>query len=157
MWATLTQLCAAWSAIYLDSPVLRTLVSFAHVGALVVGGGCAIAADRAILRAGRAHEGQVSHGPDASVHTVVIGSLLVVFASGGLLLAADLESYLQSWLFWTKMALVAALLVNGVWLRRTERDLAVRPDRVRRLRRAARWSVVLWIVTTFAGTALANL
>ena len=43
-----------WTAVYSNHAVLRTAVTFAHVGGLVGGGGCAIAADRATLMLARA-------------------------------------------------------------------------------------------------------
>ena len=51
--APLAGLVAQWTALYSAHAVLRTVVVYAHVGALVGAGGCAIAADRAKI--GRAH------------------------------------------------------------------------------------------------------
>ena len=53
----------------------------------------------------------------------------MIFISGVLLLAADLETYLASTIFWSKMALVGALLVNGAFLVRVERVALAGGDR----------------------------
>jgi hypothetical protein len=61
------------------------------------------------------------------------------FISGLLMMAADLDTFLPSWVFWVKMALVAALLVNGATMRGLERRLSQpgdeREDQWHRLRR----------------------
>jgi hypothetical protein len=60
--------------------------------------------------------------------------------------------------FWSKMALIVVLLLNGVQLQRAE--TALRQDRSRpeqgwrRLRRAAKASLALWFGVTLLGTAL---
>jgi hypothetical protein len=50
---SLTRATAPWKHLYDDSKVLETVVVFVHVAALVIGGGIALAADRATLRAVR--------------------------------------------------------------------------------------------------------
>src|SRR5204863_8915569 len=47
----LADLADSWSSIYSGSPVIKSAVAFAHIGALLAGGGMAIAADRATLAA----------------------------------------------------------------------------------------------------------
>jgi hypothetical protein len=94
------------------------------------------------------------------VHTLVIGALVLSFVSGFLMLAADLDSFLPSWIFWLKMALLAALLVNGGVMRSLERTLSRagegREDQWRRLRGTAVTSLVLWLAITLAGVMLTN-
>ena len=83
--------------------------------------------------------------------------LVFIFLSGVLLAAADLPTYLESRVFWTKMALVAALLVNGTVLVRAERQAASgRVAGLRRLHQASAISLALWFLTTLLGTALPN-
>jgi hypothetical protein len=145
-----------WVAVYSDHAVLRTLVAFAHIGGLVGGGGCAIAADYGTLvlaaDAGVAHVHSIRR-----THVVVIFGLVLLFISGVLLLGADLDTYLVSRIFWLKMALIGALLINGLVLVRLEQRALV--DRVAwdRLRRASIVSLALWSLTTLLGAALPNL
>ena len=148
-----------WSSIYSASTAIKSAVAFVHIGGLVGGGGCAIAADRATLQAWRA-------GTDAMreearrlqlAHTAVIGGLVLVLVSGVLLLLANLDAYLETPMFWIKMGLVAALIVNGVILTRAGRSAANgRRDAQRVLALSAIASLTLWFATTFAGAVLPN-
>ena len=164
----LALLATPWHDAYAGSAVLPTAVLFAHFAALLVGGGLALAADRATLRAAaRAADDRarqlVALG---ETHRVVVGALAVLFASGGLLFLADVETFATSRVFWVKGALVALLLANGLAMTRTERALHAAADadadataidaRWRRLRRGAMLSVALWLSTVLAGTVLTN-
>jgi hypothetical protein len=153
------EMADTWASVYANSAALRSVISFAHVAGLVGGGGCALAADRATLRAYRRAPGGVAaeihhqHG----IHGVVLTGLGVVIVSGILLMFADLDAYLASTAFWIKMGLVVALFVNGSILVRTALraeagDAAARAG----LRRASIASVILWFATTLVGTALPN-
>jgi hypothetical protein len=73
------------------------------------------------------------------------------------LLGADLDTYVASRIFWLKMALIAALLINGALLVRAGRrvDALETSDWVR-LRRASVASLALWFLTTLLGAALPN-
>lgn len=159
MWTTLTSACDTWATMYQNSAALRTGIGFAHIAGLVVGGGCAIAEDRAILIADDAavevRRAQVRRAHQAA-HRVVIGGLAVVMMSGLLLFAADLQTHLASTPFWIKMGLVAALLVNGWLMTRAEIALVATPSAWPRLRLAAIMSIALWLTTTLAGAALPN-
>jgi hypothetical protein len=128
-----------------------------------------VAADRATLRVGRRgtadHETQLAEL--RAVHRPVLIALVTLFASGVLLTAADLETFLSAPMFWVKLGLVTLLLANGIVLERTEARLrglsaraAVPNDRVaelwRRLRGSAMCSVALWTATLVAGALLVN-
>lgn len=156
----LAQLVAPWAHLYSHSSAASTSVTFLHVASLVVGGGLAIAVDRATLR---------QHATDAvardrqlhdlaSAHRVVLGSLTIAVASGIALLATDLDTFLGSRVFWLKMALVALLLGNGALMTRVEGRLrggsADADAAWRRLRRIAIVSIALWLAVTLAGVAL---
>ena len=153
---------APWQKFYSHSSAASTIVIFLHIAPLVVGGGLAIALDRASLRLRHDEPGaRERHLAElGSVHAVVIAALLVSFVSGLLLLAADLDTFLPSWVFWMKMALVAALLANGAVMRSLERRLSrpgdLREDQWHRLRGTAITSLVLWLAITFAGVMLMN-
>ena len=49
-------------------------------------------------------------------HRVVLGGLVLLLVSGVLLPGADVDTSIASRIFWLKMALIAALLVNGAVL-----------------------------------------
>jgi uncharacterized membrane-anchored protein len=155
----LTHLVESWASLYSNHPALRTGVGFLHVGGLVVGGGCAIAADRITLRVVRgdvATRTAALHTLDGT-HHVVIAALAVVIASGVLMFGADVDTFLYSKFFWLKMALVVLLLANGNVLLRAEHRIEAGDLRGwTRLTLAARASVVLWMLTTLAGVALPN-
>ena len=158
--ASLTDLMTSWGSLYANHAALRTLVEFVHVSALIIGGGLAIVSDRALLRsntddaAARRHLLATLQGS----HRLVIVSLALIILSGGLLFASDFGTFLSSRFFWTKMGLVALLLVNGLVLRRAEQR-AVAGDHTawKTLRVTAVASITLWLLTTLGGVALPNI
>jgi uncharacterized membrane protein len=158
----LAHLVAPWAKYYSDSKTAETIVTFLHIAPLLVGGGLAIALDRASLRLPHDEPGaRERHLTElGSVHTVVIGALVLSFVSGLLMLAADLDTFLPSWVFWVKMALLAALLANGAVMRGLERTLSASgdgtEDQWHRLRGTAKASLVLWLAITLAGVMLTN-
>ena len=155
MWAHVIE---AWASAYASSSAIRTLLGFAHVAGLIVGGGSAIAVDRGVLRAVRRDQFALPAQLTAirNAHSVVLASLAVVMTSGLLLAAADTDTYLHSQLFWLKMALVGLLIVNGAFMRLAARAaIAPRPT-WKPLTITAAASVMLWLLTTLAGAALPN-
>jgi hypothetical protein len=147
-----------WASLYSNSAVLRSGVSFAHLGGLVASAGPAIAADRALLRAlRRGHDDVITElAGMRTTHVLVVSGLTAVTASGILLMLADLDSYLQSTAFWVKMALIVALTLNGLVLVGADRLVARGSRGVSMLRRASIASIVLWFATTLAGAVLPN-
>jgi hypothetical protein len=156
----LMQWIEIWNSVYANHAALRTMVEFAHIAGLVAGGGCAITADLATLTAAR--EGSIARLTELQLlkrtHRVVVIGLVAVFVSGFLLLAADLDTYLYSRVFWVKMVLVAVLLANGALLVRGESQV-VRGDARSwsRLHHTAVASLTLWFLTTLVGAMLPNL
>jgi hypothetical protein len=168
----LTAWFAPWQSAYSDSKVLSTSVTTIHLLALFIGGGFAVAADRLTLRLTRPG----SRATDADrmrqlvdlheVHKPVVIALGVLFVSGLLLAAADIETFVPSPIFWVKMGLVAVLMANGGVLQLAERALYRRPTTERtdvetarlwrRLRRSAGVSVAMWTATVVAGAILVN-
>jgi len=158
----LTRLAEPWAHFYGHSKAASTIVTFLHIAPIVVGGGIAIALDRTTLRL------DVDDGPArerhlrelGSVHPIVLSSLALLLLSGLAMLAADLDTFLGSWVFWLKMALIVALLANGARMTRLERALAgaagTAGDQWRRLRGIAVTSVILWLAITLAGVVLTN-
>jgi|SRR5690349_21011828 hypothetical protein len=154
----LREIADTWASIYSNSAVLRSGVSFAHLGGLVASAGPAIAADRALLRAVRRGHNAVLAELAAmrTTHILVVSGLAAVTVSGVLLMLADLDSYLQSTAFWVKMALLVALTLNGVLLVRADRLVARGSRGLSVLRGASLASLVLWFATTLAGAVLPN-
>jgi cytochrome bd-type quinol oxidase subunit 2 len=160
MHGLVSSLLENWTSFFSNHAVVRTCINFFHIGGLVIGGGCAISADRMTLRAARRSVGERATQLEVlrSTHRIVILSLVAVTVSGLLLFAADAENFLHSVFFWTKMGLVVALLVNGVLLTYSERQ--AESDAVRGwkwLTVTSTISVVLWMLTTLAGAALPNI
>ncbi len=156
----LTHLFARWASIYSNHAALRTGIGFAHVAGLVLGGGSAVVADRMTLVAARldASARAAQLRLLGGTHRVVVASLSIIVASGLLLAAADIDTFLVSRFFWAKMALVALLLGNGVLLLRAERLAADDDERGwRLLKTAAIASLALWFLTTLAGATLPNI
>jgi len=151
-----------WSDFYGHSKTMETIVTFLHIGGLLMAGGVAIAADRGSLRALRLPANERSHFVRElmATHQWVITGLTVVVISGLALLASDLETFWGSWIYWAKMALVAVLLVNGLQMTRVENALELDPSETSPkwnvLHRTAVMSMALWFVTTFVGVALAH-
>ena len=152
-----------WAKFYSHSKTANTIVTFLHIAPIVVGGGIAISLDRASLRlrlddadARRRHLAELG-----SVHPIVISALVISLLSGLAMLAADLDTFLPSWVFWLKMALVVALLANGAVMTRLERALAAAEggasDQWGRLRGIAIASLTLWLAITLAGVILTNI
>jgi hypothetical protein len=152
-------LVAVWTSLYSNHAALRTAVGFVHIGGLVGGGGCAIAADRMTLLAGRRDRPTriLQLGSLKSTHRVVLVGLAAVIVSGVLLFAADVDTFLYSKVFWIKMGLMVLLLVNG-WLLVRAESRAERGDEDawRRLKWTSTISLALWFLTTLAGAGLLN-
>ena len=154
--ATVTQLLARWAHLYGHAPVSATVTYF-HLVGILVGGGVAVAADRASLRLSPATVSDWRTELDrlAAVHRWVVGGLALIFASGLLMALAQVDTLGTSVVFWTKMGLVALLLGNGYARLRTE--IALRQGSVAAwgwFRRTSIASLVLWFLVLFAGTLL---
>jgi hypothetical protein len=156
----LTQWLDSWSAFYSNHAMMRTMVEFVHIGGLVAGGGCAIAADLATISATR--QTAAARGTQLQLlgrtHAIVVVGMVALSASGVLLFAADAETFLYSRVFWLKMGLMVMLLGNGWLLMRAERAAHREGASAwRRLHLTAISSLVLWFLTTLVGASLPNL
>ena len=159
----LVRLTDSWQQLYSNSKGLEILVTFLHVGGLLLAGGLALATDRATLRAIRQAVHDRAQHLDAlsSVHQTVLIGLVITFASGVALFLSDVKTFWGSWVFWLKMALIVALLVNGWVMTRAERALRTtgmsEENRAwTHLHNTAAVSLVLWYAITLAGVALVN-
>jgi uncharacterized membrane protein len=155
---SLVSLCQPWADYYGDSHLAQTIVTFGHIGSLLVGGGIAIAADRGTLRAASDVDRRRHLLEITQIHRVVVASLVVVVLSGLMLFATDVEAHWTSPVFWVKMALIVLLLANGLRMQRLEAaaaaDTTPASAHWSSLRGAAMASLVLWLATTLAGVAL---
>ena len=159
----LASLVQPWASFYADHPWLQTTVLFAHLAAIFLGGGFAMATDRDTFIAVRAARlsGQIRHlGRLRTIHKPVILGLVLALASGFLLFAADIDHFSGSPVFWVKMTLLAALLANGYLLKRTEETLNTgKQDSAAlwgRLWKISAASMALWLAVILAGTLLAS-
>lgn len=161
------QLFAPWQALYSDSVLLSTAVTALHLIGMLVGGGLAIAADRASLRISEEAPGQREWhiGELNAIHRPVLLALSLLFLTGLMMIAADVQTFVTSPVLWVKLSLVALLVINGVVLERTETALrrttgsAVAGSSERlwsRLRTSAVFSIALWIATLVTGVFLVN-
>ena len=158
----LARLAEPWAHLYADSKTVATIVTFGHIASLLMAGGLAVATDRATLRALRLAAAERGRHLEelAGVHRLVVGGLALSVVTGVLLFASDVETFVGSWIFWLKMALIGVLLVNGYAMTRAESALRADADETApswaRLRRSALISVGLWYAITLAGVALVN-
>jgi cytochrome c oxidase subunit IV len=153
--AALSDAVAWWASAYADHRLLSVSIRFLHIAGLVIGGGTAIITDRAILRGARgaADERASAMATLHRSHRTVVPALVLVVATGVLLSAADVSTFFASPIYWTKLSLVALLLVNGAGLVAAER-LAAGRNAWRRLALGSAASLTLWIVLLFVGTLL---
>jgi uncharacterized membrane protein len=159
---TLEAFLKPWADFYGHTKLLQAGVEFLHVGGLVVGGGFALASDRAALRSLKADLEQQKHvlRDFTTIHTPVIMALSVSVTSGIVMLTTDIGTFLTSPVFWTKMTLVLLLLANGYLVKRTEEQLNADPSPGNRawprFKFGAIASITLWLSTTLAGVILLN-
>lgn len=157
-----------WADLYRDSVTVQALVLFGHLGGILLAGGLAVTADRTVLRVRGTRPGvRIALLRNLRrTHGFVLAGLAVVALSGIARLLADVRIFLPSWIFWLKMVLVAALLVNGRALQREglrlrsvmeggaePRDPAQLPGWPR-LRAASMRSASLWAATILVGILL---
>ena len=153
MIATLSHALASRNSYYGNHQALSVTIRYVHLAALLVGGGTALAIDREIFRLRRS----LPQARDAAIarlnraHALVIASIVFIVASGFLMAGADVETYLVSPTFWTKMALVVMLLINGAVLARAGRTSATAS---RRLTVASVVSAILWLVIVYVSNWL---
>jgi hypothetical protein len=161
----LAQPFESWNSLYSHSKALSTTVITIHLGAMFLGGGLAVAADRTTLRvaAERPDERARQLAEVSAVHRPVLVALTLLFLSGVAMALADLENFLTSPMFWVKISLVVLLLINGFFLQRTESALrragsaaAGEPSGWKRMRTFTVLSLTLWTATFVAGSILAN-
>lgn len=156
---SLKTLVEPWAAYYKDNEWLRTTLMVLHLGALLIGGGLAVAADRFTLRALRVRRLDLTILEEQhQVHAVIIASLVAFFVSGVGMSLSNVDKYATSWIYWVKMGLFTLLLINGLALLRVERQLGRDATPASRawgtLRRVCASSAALWMAITLFGVLL---
>ncbi len=152
----LLQATQGWARTYGGHPLVSNGVAFLHFAGLLIAGGAAVAADRATLRAARQDEGARAAylRQFSSVHGTVIAGLAIMFVSGALMFAADVETFWSLPVFWRKMGLIALLLANG-FLMKQAGGMATARAWVQ-LKVTSVVSLVLWFAVVLASTILAG-
>jgi hypothetical protein len=155
-------LLVSWASFYSNHALARTLITFAHIGGLVVAGGAAMTVDRGLLfyarRGSDSDRRQAQLSATRTTHGLVLWGLVFVTFSGLLLFAADVDTYWVSRVFWIKIALIALLVLNGLALMWSERRASGGDSSAwTTLRWTATASITLWMLTTLAGVALLNM
>ena len=160
------RLLAPWQAVYGDYGILSISITALHLIGMLVGGGLAIAADRATLRISEEAPSQREWhlGELNAIHRPVLIAMSLLLVTGIAIIAADVKTFITSPWLWVKLTLVALLVINGVVLERTETALrrtggsapAVSSEKLwSRLRLSAICSIAVWIATLVAGVMLA--
>ena len=152
-----------WHQAFSSSLVISTAVLYAHVTSLVCAGGLSLVADHASLLPGTWNDAEREHELRlrSASRRLAKRALAVVALSGLLLFLSDVRTYVALPTFWLKLGLVALLISNFVLAGRCARRphpsapvTAQRPAPISRCRVHARVSLVLWLLTLLAGTAL---
>jgi hypothetical protein len=155
--SAVTSVVAGWAHLYNNTTAVSVAVTYAHFAGMLVGGGSAVVADRDafLLSPVSLAASPAARRRLAQVHKWVVGGLAVMFASGILMLLADVSTYLTSTTFWIKMGLVALLLGNGYARMRAE--VAAEHGTAAGwtwLRRTSAASLVLWLAVLLASAIL---
>ncbi len=171
---SVSALVQPWADIYANSAIIPTALLATHMLAMFVGGGMAIGADRAILRAkpGTADAVRAVVADLSTTHSVVIGALVMTVLSGLALLTSDVPTFAVSRVFWIKMGAFAILLINGMRMQRVEKGVlqgaggvivqvedTSAPFPTKQwggIRRSAGASLVLWMAIVVLGVVLTN-
>jgi len=171
---SVSALVQPWADLYSNNTTLSTGVIAVHILAMFVGGGMAISADRAILRAkpGTADAVRAVVADLSTTHSIVIASLSVTVLTGLALLASDVGNFAVSRVFWLKMGSFAILLTNGLRMQRGEKNVMTGLDAASihtiemqvpfptkawgGIRTAAGISLVMWLTIVLLGVVLTN-
>jgi len=154
--ATLQAAAGMWSSYYGNHQAVSISIKALHLAGTMVGGGAAVALDRQVLLALRqppAGRAAVLAQLEAA-HRVVLPALVVILLTGILMTAADLETFLNSPLFWTKVGFTVVLALNGALLMAVEASARRTPAGWGRIAASATLSLALWLVILYLGTWL---
>lgn len=174
MFESLTTLVQPWADLYANQPRFATGLIAIHILAMFIGGGMAIAADRAILRAapGTADAARAVVADLSTTHSLVIMALVTSSLSGIALFVTDVPTFAASKVYWAKMGTLLLLVLNGLRMRRAERAVIASLDGAPihtsempvafpvstwgRVRQTAALSFALWVSLVLLGVVLTN-
>ena len=153
-----------WRTLFNRSAPIEMSVVGAHVLSMLVAGGLAISHDRGSLRAARWTADARAHHVDElhAVHRVVVTALAICMATGLLLFAADIKTYVSSVPFWVKMGLIALLLGNALIMTANEATLRLHAGGAAtiawsRIRASSLVSISLWSAIVLVSIVLSLL
>ena len=154
-----TGIIARWAHYYADNKAVSAAVVFVHLAGILLGGGIAVASDRTSLQLKPGSEPDMPRelARLGAVHRIVVGALAIIVTSGLLMLFSDLHTFITSALYWTKMGLVVALLLNGFIRLRAENRLAAGSNDWRTFRVTSGVSLVLWFSILLCGAFLSTI
>lgn len=160
--AFLSQWAEPWRSTFSASVVISTGVLFVHVASLVCAGGLSFTMDRDALRSGLEDDAVRERSERVANRRLLIGALAVAVLSGMLLFLSDVHAFIRLRTFWLKMGLVLLLITNAILAQRYDHRVSSRePGTTRgnleptsRSRAHAGVSLLLWLLTLLAGTAL---
>ncbi len=159
---TVVELAKPWADLYGHSKPVSTAVTFVHIAGIMVGGGFAMASDRAALRAmkGTDDDRRRVLVDFSSIHRPVLIALTLVVISGVLLMLSDAGTFLASPVYYLKIGSFVLLMANGLLVQKTEQALAKNPSTGNplwnRFAFGARASLTLWLWTALVGVALTS-
>jgi hypothetical protein len=171
---TLATLVQPWADLYANQPRFATGLIAIHILAMFLGGGMAIAADRAILRSapGTANAARAVVADLSATHALVVSALIVSSLSGIALFLTDVPTFAASTVYWSKMGTLLLLVLNGIRLRRAEQAVIASLDGAPiqtaelpvpfpvsswgRVRQSAGLSFALWVSLVLLGVLLTN-
>jgi hypothetical protein len=159
---TLAEAVKPWADFYAKSKPTALGVTYLHIAGVMIGGGFAMASDRAALRVskGSTEDRAFILREFTFVHRPVIIALTVVVSSGAAMLLADVATFLGNPVYYVKMGMFATLLVNGLLMQRNEKRLAADPSAGNAawgsFRGNAIASLVLWLSIALAGVLLTS-
>jgi hypothetical protein len=108
----------SWANCYGNHPLVSVTIRFLHLTGIVLGGGAGILTDWQIIKS--ALKGNVDREYLLKqlnrAHYYVAPWMFVLSLTGALMTAADAQTFFVSKVYWTKIALILLLVVNGVAL-----------------------------------------
>jgi hypothetical protein len=159
---TLAEVAKPWADFYAKSKPTSLTATYLHIAGVMIGGGFAMASDRAALRVSRGSTQDRAFilREFTFVHRPVVIALTVVVLSGASMLLADVETFLGNPVYYVKMGLFAVLLGNGLLMQRNEKRLAADPSASNAawgsFRGNAITSLILWLSIALAGVLLTS-
>lgn len=150
-----SSLVSWWSSLYGNHSSVAVTVTVLHLAGIVVGGGTALTVDRQVLRSRHRGQDERAHALRllGDAHSVVVAAMVIIGLTGVLMFMADIDTFVHSRVFWTKMAFVLFLAANGgllVFARRPE-DVARGAVSWRSLTLSAAISLSLWLLLILLG------